>query len=130
MNRIQWAIWGALLAGSFAQLNADESIDDQIAEIQKAPAAERVQLMNQFKKKLANMNEEEQIKAMTQMRERLQSRNQSRTGNAASEAAREAQKRMNQLQRMNQIQQMNQMQQNMGQIQNMNMNGAMQGGKR
>jgi ribosomal protein L29 len=112
----------ALLAGSFSHAKAEESIDDQIAEIQKASPSDRVTLMNEFKKRLATMNEEDQLKAMAQMKERLQSKQP-----IASDAIKEAQRRLNQL---NQTQQMNRMQQNMGQMQNMNMNRTMQGGKR
>jgi len=126
MKKVQSVILSALLAGTFTQGNAEETIDSQIAEIQKAPSAQRVQLMNRFKQTLANMNEEDQMKAMAQMRERLQTR--SKSGNSASQNAQNAQKRTNQ---MNQVQHMNQIQhQNMMQIQNMNNGGAMQGSKR
>ncbi|MFY9142626.1 hypothetical protein [Sulfuricurvum sp.] len=119
---MQSIILGMLLAGTLVHVSAEDSIDTQIDEIQKAPAEQRVQLMNQLKMKLANMNEEDQIKAMTQMRERLQTRAQKRSSNTAHEA----QIRMNQMQQMNQMQH-----QNMMQTQNLNMNGgAMQGGKR
>lgn len=111
-----------LLAGTLVHARAEDSIDTQIDEIQKAPAEQRVQLMNQLKMKLANMNEEDQSKAMNQMRERLQTRVQKRSSNTTQEA----QKHMNQMQQMNQIQH-----QNMVQTQNLNMSGgAMQGGKR
>lgn len=120
MKKVQSVILGALLAGTFTQGSADETIDSQIAEIQKAPSAQRVQLMNRFKQTLANMNEEDQMKAMAQMRERLQIR--SKAGNSVAQSVQNAQKRSNQ---MNQIQH-----QNMMQIQNMNSGGSMQGSKR
>ena len=123
MKKVQSVILGALLAGTFTQGSADETIDSQIAEIQKAPSAQRVQLMNRFKQTLANMNEEDQIKAMTQMRERLQIR--SKTGNTAAQNAQKRTNQMNQVQHMNQIQH-----QNMMQIQNMNNGGSIQGSKR
>ena len=47
------------------------SIDAEIAKIQEAPAAERVELMNQFKQKLMQMNEAERMAAITAMQERM-----------------------------------------------------------
>ena len=48
------------------------SVDAQIAEIQAAPAQERVELMNQFKQRLANMNQEERAAAITALQEKMQ----------------------------------------------------------
>lgn len=124
MKKVQSLILGVFLAGTLTHASAEDSVDMQISEIQKAPSEQRVQLMNQFKKNLANMNEEDQIKAMTQMRERLQVRAKNNSANSAANIG-------TQMNQMNQIQHMNQMQhQNMMQTQNINTGGAMQGGKR
>jgi len=124
MKKVPSLVLATLIAASITHLNAEDSVDQQIAAIQKAPAAERVQLMNQFKSNLANMNEADQIKAMNRLQKQLQVR--AHTGTAeGSDTSKEMQMRM---QEMHQIQQMNQMQQNMGQVQNINA-GRMQGGR-
>ncbi len=64
----------ALLIGSFTAVSANESIDAQIAKIQQAKAQERVQLMNEFKMQLADMNEQDRADAINQLRERTQAR--------------------------------------------------------
>lgn len=132
MKTIQSLILGTLIAGSLTHLSAESSVDQQIAAIQKASAQERVELMNQFKLNLANMNEADRIKTMNQLRERLQLRSQNKSGDSLENPKEMQQMReMNQMQHMNQMQQTNQMQyQNMGQVQNATMNGSMQGGKR
>lgn len=117
MEKVQLFIVGALFSGMLSHLNADENIDHQIAEIQKASASERVQLMNRFKQNVANMNEEDQIKAMNQIRERFQNK-----ADLSSQRVQEAQKNIHQ---MSSHQQHNTMQ-----MQNMHMKGTMQGGKR
>ena len=48
------------------------SVDTEIAEIQAAPAQERVKLMNQFKQKLANMNEADRAAAIEQLQTSMQ----------------------------------------------------------
>ncbi len=66
----------ALLGGlsfSFAEDPAldNATIDDQITEIQNAPEQERVQLMNQFKLRVANMNQEQRSEAIQQLQQRM-----------------------------------------------------------
>lgn len=121
MEKVQLLILGALFTGMLSHLNAEESIDHQIAEIQKASSAERVQLMNRFKQNVANMNEEDQMKAMTRIRERFQNQAQNKA-DLSSQRIQEAQKNIHQT---NPHQQHNTMQ-----MQNMHMKGTMQGGKR
>jgi len=53
---------------------ASVSVDTQIAEIQAAPAQKRVKLMNQFKMRLANMNEAERSEAIAQMQAAMQAK--------------------------------------------------------
>ena len=53
-------------------LAADATIDAQIEKIQNAPAQERVQLMNQFKKQLATMNQEQREEAIAKMQTEMQ----------------------------------------------------------
>ncbi|QOP44797.1 hypothetical protein [Sulfurimonas paralvinellae] len=48
------------------------SVDSQIAAIQAAPAGERVQMMNEFKQRLANMNQEDRMAAIAAMQEKMQ----------------------------------------------------------
>lgn len=133
MKKVQSLILGTLIAGSLTHLSAENSVDQQIAAIQKASAQERVGLMNQFKLNLSNMNEADRIKTMNQLRERLQVRSHNKSGDTIEnqKEMQQQMREMNQMQHMNQMQQTNQMQyQNMGQVQNATMNGSMQGGKR
>lgn len=53
-------------------LAVDATIDAQIAEIQSAPAQERVQLMNEFKQQLATMNQEQRQEAIAAMQAEMQ----------------------------------------------------------
>ena len=57
-----------------SSLVADITIDAQIEKIQKAPAKERVKLMNQFKQRLVVMNQEQRKKAIEKMRIKIQSK--------------------------------------------------------
>lgn len=62
----------ALLGGlTFSFADDTASIDEQITEIQNAPEQERVQLMNQFKLRVANMNQEQREEAITQLQQRM-----------------------------------------------------------
>jgi len=92
------------------------SIDAEIAQIQAAPAAKRVELMNQFKEKLMQMNQEDRMAAISVMRERMQA-NGSAAMNKAGEQGTMARSRMQEhtqemqmqaSEHMNQMQQMNQ----------------------
>ena len=53
-------------------LAADATIDAQIARIQNAPAAEKVQLMNEFKQQLMTMNKEQRQEAVSKMQAEMQ----------------------------------------------------------
>ena len=48
------------------------SVDTQIQAIQTAPAQERVQLMNEFKQKLMNMNDAQRSAAIEKLQEKMQ----------------------------------------------------------
>lgn len=48
------------------------SIDSQIAIIKAAPAKERVQMMNEFKQRLANMNQQKRMNTIAKMQEKFQ----------------------------------------------------------
>ncbi|MDH4944439.1 hypothetical protein [Sulfurimonas sp. C5] len=92
----------ALLGGltlSFAEDPA--TIDKQITEIQNAPAQERVRLMNQFKLRVANMNNEDRQAAITQLQQRMRT-------NTAEGVNAEQEMQMQQSQEMLKIQNMNQ----------------------
>jgi hypothetical protein len=47
------------------------TIDEQIEAIKKAPESERVELMNNLKRKLVLMNQEEREKAITRLRDKM-----------------------------------------------------------
>lgn len=49
-------------------------MDAQIEAIQRAPVAERFKLMNDFKKKIVKMHEEERLEAMTKLQTITQSK--------------------------------------------------------
>jgi len=66
---IFWALVGTL--------QAEGSVDAQLRAIQQAPAAKRVELMNQFKQRLANMNAQERADTITQMRTQMQKQHDS-----------------------------------------------------
>jgi len=63
----------------------DITVDQQITAIQEAPAAERVQLMNQFKERLATMNAGEREAAITQLRTQTQTKAQARLNDGVAE---------------------------------------------
>ena len=62
------ALVGTLTLG----LAADATIDTQIQRIQNAPAAQKVQLMNEFKQQLATMNKEQRQEAIGKMQAKMQ----------------------------------------------------------
>jgi len=94
------------------------SVDEQIAAIQEAPAQERVRLMNQFKQRLANMNEEDRVAAIQQLQTQMQARTTDMT--AQSEDAAQA---MTQARTRTQEMQL-QTNEEATQMQNMNQNRA------
>lgn len=79
MKTLSISITTALLLGSFTAVSADEGIDAQISAIQNAEGDQRRELMNAFKRQLAQMNEQERSEAIAQMREQLQQMNQEQT---------------------------------------------------
>ncbi len=54
---------------------AGSSIDEQIANIMKAPESQRVELMNQFKTKIANMNQQERSEAISRLQKGMNIQN-------------------------------------------------------
>ena len=123
------ALLGALTLGMAEDTASTEttvSIDAQIEAIQAAPAQERVQLMNQFKQRLATMNEEQRTEAIAQLQEKMQTRTrtQTRADDAATqtEDATQAMTQTRTQARTQEMAQEKQMQANeqMTQMQNMN----------
>ena len=103
------AVMGTLTLGF-----ADASIDAPIAAIQAAPSSERVELMNEFKTQLSNMNAEDRSAAIAQMRTQMQAQVQNHDGSGemvrerAQEHAQEMQ--MEHSEEMERMQNMNQQQ--------------------
>ena len=131
------ALLGALTLGmaddtATQSSNTNSGIDAQITKIQNAPAQERVQLMNQFKEQLANMNVQERTDAIAQMQEKMQGQAQSnmQAGQDMGEAMHKNAQDMAQnkqaetMEHMNQVQNMNQMQAGNQMKQMMNMQGG------
>ena len=67
------ALLGALTVGMADTAN----VDAQIEAIKAAPAEKRVEMMNEFKQKLATMNQEERMSAIAQMQEKMQGKMES-----------------------------------------------------
>ena len=67
MNKLQTISISMLLTASVAVM-ANESIDTQIQKIKNASPSQRVELMNQFKKKLQKMNQEQREEAISALR--------------------------------------------------------------
>jgi len=55
-----------------ATVDTTVSVDAQIEAIQTAPAQERVRLMNQFKQRLMQMNQEDRMAAIQEMQSKMQ----------------------------------------------------------
>lgn len=71
------ALLGALTLGMAEDtVTADTTttVDTQIEAIQTAPAQERVRLMNEFKQRLMQMNEEDRMAAIQEMQTKMQTR--------------------------------------------------------
>ncbi len=132
MKAITVSAAALMLLGTLTAGMADDiSVDDQITTIKEAPAQERVKLMNQFKLRLATMNETEREAAITQLRTQIQTRERlnEQDANAKAEQAKtrtmtqersrlhemQESQQMQQLQQMNQVRQMNQVQSSTGQ---------------
>lgn len=56
-----------LLTTLYGSVYAEDSMNEEIEHIMKAPQKERVELMNQFKTKLANLNEQERKEAIRKL---------------------------------------------------------------
>ena len=86
----------------------------RLKKIQNAPAQERVRLMNEFKMKLAKMNQEERMEALSKLKEQIQMKTMNSKGDGAqgkgSGKEQFQQKQMQESQQNQQMQQMNQQQ--------------------
>lgn len=72
------ALAGALtlgLADAPTQTTPTIDVDAQIAQIQNAPAEQRVQLMNEFKQQVASMNAEQRQEVIMQIQTKMQAAN-------------------------------------------------------
>ena len=83
MKILKTVIATAIVLGSFTAVFANESIDTQIANIKGATAQERVQLMNEFKVKLAEMNAQDRADAINQLRSQVQVQKRTQAGEQA-----------------------------------------------
>ena len=113
-------------SSSVTTTNSSGSVDTQIAKIQSAKGAERVELMNAFKQRVAGMNQEDRMAAINEMRTQMQANAQAhmqsgmQMGEETRQRAHEMQQNnmpdMHQMQNMNQMQAGNQFmhEQNMG----------------
>lgn len=91
----------------------DVTIDAQIQEIQSAPASERVELMNELKTQLSNMNAEDRSAAITQMQEHGESgemNHEQMQGRGAQMQEHASEMQMEHGNEMNRMQNMNQQQ--------------------
>lgn len=92
MKKILWM----LLSGWLVQVSGAESIDEQIAKIQNAPAQERVELMNRLKLQIAAMNEAEREEALNALQQKGSHKmNQFRYKNNADSAGMQYRYRIN-----------------------------------
>ena len=110
---------GTLTLGMAEDMTTEMTVDQQITAIKNAPAQERVRLMNQFKRRLATMNEAEREAAITQLRTQTQTQTRTESDDAEGEKmqTRTMTRERSRLNEMQQNQQMNQMQQQMNQQQ-------------
>ena len=83
-------------------LYAQSTIDAQLQAIHNAPASQRVEMMNQFKQRLAQMNEQERAEVITQMRSQMQKQHQMQD---QKNSRLEQMKHSENMQRMEQMQQ-------------------------
>ncbi len=97
---------GSLTLG-MAEDTTEVTVDEQITEILEAPAQQRVQLMNQFKIRLAAMNEEDREEAIAQLRTQTQTQAHTYEGEDEGE---KLQTRTQDRLRVNQLEQTEQMQ--------------------
>ncbi len=127
MKAITLSTTALMLLGTLTFSMAEEiSVDEQITAIQEAPAQERVRLMNQFKTRLATMNEADREAAITQLR--TQTQTQARLQEGTGEGEQVHTRTMTQERsRINEMQQTQQMQQQMQQQQLRNQFGQSEG---
>ena len=119
MKILKTVIATAIVLGSFTAVLANENVDTQIANIKGASAQERVQLMNEFKVKLAAMNAQDREDAINQLRSQVQTHKEMKQGahegaheemaNAKMQKKEMAIQAMSQTDQMNHVQNMNQM---------------------
>jgi small-conductance mechanosensitive channel len=107
---------GTLTLGMAEDIATGMTVDEQITAIKNAPAQERVRLMNQFKVRLATMNEAEREAAITQLRTQTQTQTRTESGNADGEQIQtrtmtQERSRLNEMQQTQQMQQMQKMNQ-------------------
>jgi len=104
-------VFSLTLIGAMSVVTAAEtstlSVDAQIEAIQNAPAAERVELMNNFKERIASMNEADRSAAIEQLQATLQPTQtreqiQARVEEHAQEMQMQVNEKVNQMQSMNQ----------------------------
>jgi hypothetical protein len=105
-----------MLLGSLTLAMADVTVDEQITAIKNAPAQERVQLMNQFKERLATMNASEREAAIKQLRTQTQTQSHLQSGEEEGDQLQmrtqtQERSRVNQMQQTEQMQRMEEMQQ-------------------
>ncbi|QOP42449.1 DUF4175 domain-containing protein [Sulfurimonas sediminis] len=93
-------------------------IDAQIEAIQSAPEQERVELMNEFKQRLMQMNQEERMAAIQEMQSKMQA--EAGTMNESGTRTAEMSRNMMQTRDQEHVQEMQlQTNENMNQVQNM-----------
>ena len=74
MMKVRNILLSLSVVGALSYAQGPSSIDTQIQAIQKAPPAQRVDLMNQFKIQLSNMNAQERSAAIGQMQTKMHRR--------------------------------------------------------
>jgi TolA-binding protein len=99
-----------LLLGSLTSAIAEVSIDEQIAAIGTATPQKRVELVNEFKKTLSTLSDQERARAITQLRSQMQTgeETQTRTQTQTMQRERSRVKQMEQTENMQRLQQMSQ----------------------
>ena len=63
-----------VILGNLTVSIADLSIDEKIENIKNAPAEKRVEMMNQFKLQMAQMNQQERSNAINKLQEKIQNK--------------------------------------------------------
>jgi len=99
----------ALVGMLTVDLVADAVVDAQIEAIQNAPAAEKVQLMNEFKQQLMTMNQEQRKEAVAAMQAEIQATGEM-TQAQIQERTRARENQLEATQEMIRTEQMNQLQ--------------------